>query len=503
MPTIVQFRRGTQTQNNNFLGSSGELSIDTSANSLRVHDGVQTGGYELARADLSNITVGILTSVSIGTGAGNTEVISSARELKNITSIDSNTKSSLSSALLDDTSSNINTGSVNVSGIVTATNIVSVKSDDGTSGRLDLYCESNNAHYARLQAPDHGAFSGNPTIKLPATSGTLLLNNGNGVNLSGIITSLVAGSGIQITGTSGAVTVTATGGGGGGGGGGLSAIQIKNDNTVVGSAGTFNYSDDFSVPVISSGIATVNLSENKTFSISAIQPATGGAGFIGTVGNSWSHGHFTELTVDNLLTATKVLNVREALDLGDGDVLRFGDSDDVSISYDGTANRIGLTLSNTATDFAIKNGSTAFAVFNRSNGRLGIGNESPTEALDVTGNIKASQTVSAADFNTTSDATLKTDISTIENAVELISSIRGVRFTWKEKLTPSLGVIAQEVEAVCPELVTDGNPKQVNYNGLIGVLVESVKELNTQVNDLKVENENIKETLSTILNKLS
>ena len=70
-------------------------------------------------------------------------------------------------------------------------------------------------------------------------------------------------------------------------------------------------------------------------------------------------------------------------------------------------------------------------------------------------------------------------------------------------MTPSLGVIAQEVEAVIPELVTDGNPKQVNYNGLIGVLVESVKELNTQVNDLKAENENIKETLSTILNKLS
>ena len=70
-------------------------------------------------------------------------------------------------------------------------------------------------------------------------------------------------------------------------------------------------------------------------------------------------------------------------------------------------------------------------------------------------------------------------------------------------MTPSLGVIAQEVESVIPELVTDGDPKQVNYNGLIGVLVESVKELNTQVNDLKAENENIKETLSTILNKLS
>ena len=473
MPTIVQFRRGTQTQNNNFLGSSGELSVNTTANSLRVHDGVQTGGYELAKADLSNVTVGILTSVSIGTGAGNTEVISSARELKNITSIDSNTKSSFSSALLDDTSLNINTG------VITATTL-KVGTAVTISGGI---ITATTGEFGGIVSAD--SFSG------------------NGINLSGVVTSLVAGSGIQITGTHGAVTVTATGEGGGGGGGGLSAIQVKNDGTVVGSAGTFNFSDDFSVPIVGAGIATVSLSESKTFSVSAIQPATGGAGFIGTVGNSWSHGHFNELTVDSLLTATKVLNVREALDLGDSDVLRFGDSDDVSISYDGTANRIGLTLSNTATDFAIKNGSTAFAVFNRSNGRLGIGNEAPTEALDVTGNIKSSQTVSAVDFNTTSDATLKTDISTIENAIELVSSIRGVRFTWKERLTPSLGVIAQEVESVIPELVTDGDPKQVNYNGLIGVLVESVKELNTQVNDLKAENENIKETLSAILNKLS
>ena len=86
----------------------------------------------------------------------------------------------------DITVDDITAGSVNVSGIVTATNIVSVKSDDGTSGRVDLYCESNNAHYARLQAPDHGDFSGNPTIKLPSSSGTLLLNNGSGANLTSL-----------------------------------------------------------------------------------------------------------------------------------------------------------------------------------------------------------------------------------------------------------------------------------------------------------------------------
>jgi hypothetical protein len=54
MPTQVQFRRGTAAQNNSFTGAAGELSINSDNNSLRVHDGTTDGGYELAKADLSN-----------------------------------------------------------------------------------------------------------------------------------------------------------------------------------------------------------------------------------------------------------------------------------------------------------------------------------------------------------------------------------------------------------------------------------------------------------------
>lgn len=63
MPTQVQFRRGTATQNNAFTGAAGELSINSDNNALRIHDGSTAGGYELAKADLSN-TSGI-SSVSI------------------------------------------------------------------------------------------------------------------------------------------------------------------------------------------------------------------------------------------------------------------------------------------------------------------------------------------------------------------------------------------------------------------------------------------------------
>jgi hypothetical protein len=64
MPTQVQFRRGTTTQNNNFTGAAGEISVDTTLKTLRVHDGTTQGGFSLAKSDLSNTTAITPTSVS-------------------------------------------------------------------------------------------------------------------------------------------------------------------------------------------------------------------------------------------------------------------------------------------------------------------------------------------------------------------------------------------------------------------------------------------------------
>jgi hypothetical protein len=100
-------------------------------------------------------------------------------------------------------------------------------------------------------------------------------------------------------------------------------------------------------------------------------------------------------------------------------------------------------------------------------------------------NLTATQTVQAADFNSTSDENLKGDISTFENALDTLHSLRGVDFTWKESQKPSIGVIAQELEKVLPQLVNDGAVKSVNYNGIIGVLIEAVKELSAEVKELK------------------
>ena len=78
------------------------------------------------------------------------------------------------------------TGDITSSGNSQFTNRLQLKSTDGTPARLDFYCESSNAHYLRLQAPPHAQFSGNPTVVLPNSAGTLLLSDGSGASLTNL-----------------------------------------------------------------------------------------------------------------------------------------------------------------------------------------------------------------------------------------------------------------------------------------------------------------------------
>jgi len=93
--------------------------------------------------------------------------------------------------------------------------------------------------------------------------------------------------------------------------------------------------------------------------------------------------------------------------------------------------------------------------------------------------------ITATDFNSTSDITKKINITPITDSLNLISNLEGVRFNWIDTGNPSVGVIAQQIEQYLPELVSSGEHKTVNYNGLIGVLIEAVKELKIEVEELK------------------
>tara|TARA_B100000214_G_C23889022_1_gene590894 strand:- start:431 stop:1105 length:675 start_codon:yes stop_codon:yes gene_type:complete len=99
--------------------------------------------------------------------------------------------------------------------------------------------------------------------------------------------------------------------------------------------------------------------------------------------------------------------------------------------------------------------------------------------------ISASGTVTATDFNSTSDVKLKKNIKQIEDPISKIMTIEGVSFNWKSDNRPSLGVIADQLENTLPELVSDDDPKTVNYNGLVGLLIECVKNQQQQIDELK------------------
>jgi hypothetical protein len=91
-------------------------------------------------------------------------------------------------------------------------------------------------------------------------------------------------------------------------------------------------------------------------------------------------------------------------------------------------------------------------------------------------------------FINTSDERIKTDIQTIDNALEKVLLLRGVNYTLITENTREIGLIAQEVEHIIPEAVKQNDLndlKGINYSGLVGLLVEAIKELNNKVSNLE------------------
>ncbi len=332
-------------------------------------------------------------------------------------------------------------------GIITAANQIKIQSSDSNPGRIDLFCEIGNAHYTRLQAAPHNQYGGNAVVVLPAINGDMVIGNtsvaideninttgiitansfvkpgstsseflkgdgstdantyltttGNGVNLTGIVTSIVAGTNVTISGSTGKVTINASGGGG-------SSLTVQEEGSNVGTAAT-------TLNFVGSGVTATYSGGTATITISG-----GGGGGGGTPGGSDTQIQFN-----------------------DGGSTFGGDS--------------GLTYNKT------------------------------TDTLTVAGGIIVTGVVTATDFNSSSDAALKNNVRTIEDPLAKVMSIRGVNFEWKENGQSSAGVLAQEIEKIMPELVRNStdNIKSVNYNGLIGLLIEVVKEQQNQINELK------------------
>ena len=107
-------------------------------------------------------------------------------------------------------------------------------------------------------------------------------------------------------------------------------------------------------------------------------------------------------------------------------------------------------------------------------------------------NLTATGTITSGSFVYSSDENLKKDIKTIEEPIEKVKQLRGVSYTWNENSLQegkkSIGLIAQEVEKVLPDLVEQSDSldsKGVNYGHLIGLLIEAIKDQQKQIDELK------------------
>lgn len=119
-------------------------------------------------------------------------------------------------------------------------------------------------------------------------------------------------------------------------------------------------------------------------------------------------------------------------------------------------------------------------------------NSSNQMRLEADGDLHVEGDVIAASTTVSSDENLKKDISTYKDALKTISELKGVSFSWKSNDKKSGGVIAQDVQKVLPELVgtkksLEGKEETltVDYNGLVGVLIQAVKELSHKVEKLE------------------
>ena len=99
--------------------------------------------------------------------------------------------------------------------------------------------------------------------------------------------------------------------------------------------------------------------------------------------------------------------------------------------------------------------------------------------------ISSVGTLTAVDVTVTSDRRLKSDISTISNALETVKGLRGVYFTRIGESRRNVGVIAQEVEEVLPEVVHGDEMKSVSYGNMVGLLIEAFKEMIHRINELE------------------
>ena len=509
MAKLLKLRRGSTSQHSSFTGAEGEVTIDTTKDTAVVHDGSQAGGRPLAREDMSNVSsasiAGQLGTDSIATSkiaAGtlpadvkiNTDNINNSQVTTGKIATNTIVNGNISgTAAIAGTkiapnfgSQNIaNTGNIDTQGYIQITN---------NTPSIYLTDANNNPDY--ILRNNDGTF-----VVRDGTNGADRLSVGTGgISVTGsiIVSSTVDGrdvasDGSKLDGIESGATADQT------------ASEIRSLVESASDSNVFTDADHNKLNGIESGAT----GDQTNAEIRAAVEAASDSNVFTDADHSKLNGIESGATADQsggeIATALRGQTIGTSSD-GVHDVYNddwfrnnnsgeglyneattqhfYSDDDD----YWNIAGGTGANGIRFRDDHA---GTIRGYVYNSQNNDIGFLNNSGSWSLkcDSSGNVTATGNVTAY-----SDARLKTDIHTINDALSICGKLRGVSYKWLKDDKPSIGVIAQEVEEVLPEVVLtqqvkdptgEREVKSVDYGKIVGVLINAINELKAELDEHK------------------
>ena len=429
MAKLLKLRRGTTSQHGSFTGAEGEVTVDTDKETLVVHDGSTAGGHPVAAEDMANVS-----SASIA-GRLATDSIATSK---------------------------IAAGALPTDVTVASANIV-----NGT-----IINEDVNASAAIAGTKVAPAF-GSQNLSTSGTAATGALTVTGNITVSGTVDGVDVAMLGGLSSSSGVLTngVTAT-------------TQSASDNST--KVATTAYTDTAISNLVDSSPSALN-------TLNELAAALGDdANFSSTVNNNIA----TKLPLaGGQMTGNITFSGSQTVD---GRDLSADGSKLDGIESGATADQSGAEI---ASALGAQNIYTTGNIGRDANDYIQWGdnaqldvyvNNSNEFRFEADGDFHADGDVIAFSSTVSSDRKLKENIEVIPNALEKVQALNGVSFNWKRDATPSAGVIAQEVQAVLPEAVREVTPVKggdshlsVNYHALTSILIESIKELKAEIEELK------------------
>ena len=478
MAKLLKLRRGTTTQHGSFTGAEGEVTIDTTKDTAVVHDGSQAGGRPLAKEDMSNVSsasiAGRLNNDSIATSKIAGGILPSDVKIITANINDSqinNAKIGANAAIAgtkispDFGSQTIaTTGDVNIGGHLALSKELNLM---GTEGHkyLDINLGANVFNIRGTSGGDTNhvtmmSIQRNGATTVRHAGSTKLATQSGGVAVTGnlLVTGNVDGRDVAADGTKlDGIESGATGD--------QTAAEIRTLVESASDSNVFTDADHSKLNGIESGAtADQTKADIDALNINADQ-------------------------VDGLHASSFLRS--DAADTASGDITFSGGAGAITVS---AHSDIRMSSGNWTGETAGKIQHHANHLYFQNGGgnwifRQSSGNE--VLYIDSSGNLVADGNVTAY-----SDARLKTDISTINDALGICGKLRGVSYKWLKNGASGIGVIAQEVEQVIPEVVltnvtTDPETgeekevKSVDYGKIVGVLINAINELKEEVEELK------------------